>query len=592
MSLKKKLMLTMIGIAVLPIVLLGSFCYGYFKQVLLTDIQQSELQHNSQTIYVMDSFFQSLEKISDSLLMNPQLTEALERAYSGPTARVLNYRDKQNIEDVLYRNGYYLDNRIATIAVFPENSDMFYYCTKHTINPNYDVKEESWYEEVVENEGALTLIGVHENLLVQPDSTGENKYCVTLGRSLHSPRSSRLLGVVLINVGVQDLRKLWPQRQEDPQERFYLLDSHSRVVYSDIEEEIGGMFFMPELGGGVTTARVDGALCDIMVSESSNPGWKGVKLIMRSKLNREIAAMPYISILLGLLLICLAVVMAHFLSKVITRPLQELYTKLCSFEAQKSGADFRENQVGIKGLSNSYNSMIEEINNLTVRNYETQTRLRKTELLALQFQINPHFVYNTISSIKWMAEMQGSKRMVTALESLIKLLQFSSKNDRDMVPIRDEVLFIKDYLNLINLKYFDKIQADIKMGPDTEDCATLRFLLQPIVENSICHGFSEFKQPYQDAAISVDIRRDSGRIVYEVTDNGKGMTQEQIQRALESEHPVSSLSFNKIGLYNVQKRIQYTFGSQYGVRIDSKPGEYTRVLVEIPARAYKEGDNE
>ena len=183
MSLKKKLMLTMIGIAVLPIVLLGSFCYGYFKQVLLTDIQQSELQHNSQTIYVMDSFFQSLEKISDSLLMNPQLTEALERAYSGPTARVLNYRDKQNIEDVLYRNGYYLDNRIATIAVFPENSDMFYYCTKHTINPNYDVKEESWYEEVVENEGALTLIGVHENLLVQPDSTGENRYCVTLGRS-------------------------------------------------------------------------------------------------------------------------------------------------------------------------------------------------------------------------------------------------------------------------------------------------------------------------------------------------------------------------------------------------------------------------
>ncbi len=588
MSLKKKLMLTMIGIAVLPILLLGSFCYGYFKQVLLSDVQQSELWHNSQTIYVMDSFFQSLEKISDSLLMNAQLTEALEHTYSGPEAKVLNYRDKQRIEDALYRNGYYLDNRIDTIAVFPENSDMFYYCTKHSINPNYEVKAESWYEEIVENEGALTLIGVHENDLIMPDSTGESGCCVTLGRSLHSPRSSRMLGVILINVNVKDLEKLWPQRQEDPQERFYLLDGRSRVVYSDKEDEIGSEFFMPELSGGVTTARVNGALCDIMVSESSNPGWKGVRLIMRSRLNREIAAMPYITVLLGLVLICLAVLMAHFLSKVITRPLQELYMKLRSFEAQKRGEDLRENQVGVMGLSNSYNSMIEEINNLTVRNYETQTRLKKTELLALQFQINPHFVYNTINSIKWMAEMQGSKRMVTALESLIKLLQFSSKNDRDMVPIREEVLFIKDYLNLINLKYFDKIQTDIRMEPETENCGTLRFILQPIVENAVLHGFCGFKQPC--AAVSVDIRLEDGRIVYEVADNGKGMTEEQIHKALESEHPANPLSFNKIGLYNVHKRIQYTFGSQYGIRIDSRPGEYTRVLVEIPAKAYKEGE--
>ncbi len=86
----------------------------------------------------------------------------------------------------------------------------------------------------------------------------------------------------------------------------------------------------------------------------------------------------------------------------------------------------------------------------------------------------------------------------------------------------------------------------------------------------------------------MDIRREDGRIVYEVTDNGKGMTQEQIHMALESEHPANPLSFNKIGLYNVHKRIQYTFGSQYGIRIDSRPGEYTRVQVEIPAREYEE----
>ena len=101
--------------------------------------------------------------------------------------------------------------------------------------------------------------------------------------------------------------------------------------------------------------------------------------------------------------------------------------------------------------------MINEINALTIKNYETEIQLRRAELMALQSQINSHFIYNTLNSIKWMADMQGSKRMVTALDSLIKLMQFSSKNSREVIRIQDEIDLIRDYINLINLKYFDRI---------------------------------------------------------------------------------------------------------------------------------------
>lgn len=588
MSLKKKLMLTMICIAVVPITLLGGFCYGYFKHVLLLDIQQRELQNTRQTIYVLDNFFLSLSKISNSISVSETLMDALERTYSGSAARVLNYQDKQRVEDILYRNGYYLDSRIDTIAVFPENSNMFYYCTKQTINPNYDVKEEPWYSKITENEGALTLIGVHENNLVQPPSPGEKQYCITLGRNLYSPQSSRLLGTILINVNVKDLQGLWPHASSGPEEKSYLIDDRCQVVYSDIPDEIGERFFLQELHAGVTAAELDRALCDVIVSESDYQGWKSVKVIMRSKMNQEIAAVPYITVALALILIALSVIMSHFISRVITQPLQELYTRMRWFEAKKSGMDFQENQVGVRGLSSSYNRMISEINDLTMQNYEKELQLRKTELLALQFQINPHFVYNTLNSIKWMAEMQGSRRMVTALDSLIKLLQFSSKNSQETILIQDEIQFIQDYLNLINLKYFDKIQVDFNVEPEAECCETLRFLLQPIVENAVYHGFGEREQRGKNAVISINIRRAGEKILYEVTDNGMGMTEEQADQALKEEHSGNSQSFNKIGLYNVNMRIKYTFGSEYGMKLESKLGEYTKVLVEIPAHARKE----
>ena len=396
---------------------------------------------------------------------------------------------------------------------------------------------------------------------------------------------SQLLGTMLININVHDLQTCWPAFKEDSQERFYLLDDENNVVFSNLTEEIGGKFFQDGLEDGISSCRIDGKLYDTIVSGSKSLGWKSVKMIPRSQLDQEITVVPYMTLLLMLILTVLAVLVSIFISKIFTRPLQELYVKLQSFEAEKSGIPLPENQVEINGLSRSYQHMINEINALTIKNYETQIQLRRAELMALQSQINPHFIYNTLNSIKWMADMQGSKRMVTALDSLIKLMQFSSKNSREVIRIQDEIDLIRDYINLINLKYFDRIFVDVHVEPGLENYETLKFLLQPIVENSIYHGFSSM---IRQCTVQINITRKEDRILYEVIDNGKGMSKEKIRQALEEDHPLNSHSFNKIGLYNVNKRIQYIFGEEYGIQIDSEPGKYTRVIVEIPARIYKE----
>ncbi|MFQ9464950.1 MAG: hypothetical protein ACLR09_08585 [Gallintestinimicrobium sp.] len=142
---------------------------------------------------------------------------------------------------------------------------------------------------------------------------------------------------MLININVHDLQTCWPAFKEDSQERFYLLDDENNVVFSNLTEEIGGKFFQDGLEDGISSCRIDGKLYDTIVSGSKSLGWKSVKMIPRSQLDQEIAVVPYMTLLLMLILTVLAVLVSIFISKISTRPLQELYVKLQSFEAEKAG---------------------------------------------------------------------------------------------------------------------------------------------------------------------------------------------------------------------------------------------------------------
>ena len=138
----------MLMIAVIPAVVLGGFYYQYFSGVLLSNVQQQELQNNSQIIYSVDNFFNSIFKISDSLLMNEELIDILQKSYEEQSSPLEGYRDKAQVDKLLYKDGYYLDGRIETIAIFPRNNSMFYYCTEGNVNPSYDIHAEEWYESI------------------------------------------------------------------------------------------------------------------------------------------------------------------------------------------------------------------------------------------------------------------------------------------------------------------------------------------------------------------------------------------------------------------------------------------------------------
>lgn len=210
----------------------------------------------------------------------------------------------------------------------------------------------------------------------------------------------------------------------------------------------------------------------------------------------------------------------------------------------------------------------------------------KLEIQALQYQITPHFIINTLNSIKIMAIISKQENIVKITEAFMRLLSSALGKTTTLTSIKEEVENIQNYIHVMKIRFGDKFEAEYEIGEDIRELSMLSFLLQPIVENAILHGFNE-----KDFGGLIRIKgyRRNNQVIFEVWDNGAGMTDDTVKRLLQ-EKSGRGKGFLSMGVYNVNKRIKLNYGKEYGLRIESAPGEYTRVILELPALApAKEG---
>lgn len=236
-------------------------------------------------------------------------------------------------------------------------------------------------------------------------------------------------------------------------------------------------------------------------------------------------------------------------------------------------------------LSHNFNVMITKINNLIRDIYKSEILHKDALLKALENQINPHFMYNTLETIKMMAEIKRERDISDALTSLGSLVRYNISKDRDLVPIGLELEHVRDYFRLQNLMMNDKLKLDTFMEEGVLRLRTLKLVLQPIIENAILHGFDS-----QAGNMKITIRStlDGETVKLIIMDNGKGIEPERLEGIIrwingDSEVPGIELNGNGIGLRNVHKRIQIKFGNDFGLDIDSSVGQWTKITVKIPA---------
>ena len=314
--------------------------------------------------------------------------------------------------------------------------------------------------------------------------------------------------------------------------------------------------------------------------------WRAVGVSYVDELvNRNVNDMIRLSCLLAVVVLGAALLTSWLLFRFLGRPLRGLASAMESFE---SDADhFAHKPVGgtreVQELSDSFEHMVLRIQELMTTVREEEINLRKTELKALQAQINPHFLYNTLDSIAWMCEQGRNADAVRMVHALARLFRISISRGHELIPIAKEIEHAESYLQIQMYRYKNQFTYDFDVDPDCLGYYCNKITLQPIIENSINHGLDLM---VDEGRIDVLVRQDGDDIVFSVRDNGVGMSEEQIE-AIMQHGPTDRTG---IGINNVNDRLKIYFGKSYGLHITSEPDVGTCVEIRMPK--IKEGDHE
>ncbi|MDB5085166.1 MAG: sensor histidine kinase [Bacilli bacterium] len=308
-------------------------------------------------------------------------------------------------------------------------------------------------------------------------------------------------------------------------------------------------------------------------AQLTNTGWQAFLLCDQ----QSTTANGWVVFLVLIFLVALftAVVLSFLMSKRIVRPLNNL-----SLLMRRAGeGDLKAYSVingssEIQALGSSYNQMINQLENL-IKQVKSEEQLKKeAEIEALQYQLNPHFLYNTLNTIKWVSKLHKTPKISEIVSSLVRLLQASLGKRGEFIPLAEEIGLVRDYLDIQMFRFGDQIQIHYDISGSAELCLVPHMILQPLVENALFHGLEPASAQGQ---LWIRARVDEEILVCEVEDNGVGMDHPQTDWH-------SKQKYSGIGLQHVKERIQLYYGSSYGLRVWSAPGEGTRVILILPVQ--------
>lgn len=285
-----------------------------------------------------------------------------------------------------------------------------------------------------------------------------------------------------------------------------------------------------------------------------------------------------IVILTGSLLLLYPI--SSFAASKITRPLGELLVSMKAFEK----GDFNqrvnfEAKDEIGEVGRRYNKMVKSIRELIEKNYASRLRERESELAALQAQIKPHFLYNTLDSIYWKALEEGNKKIANMIYSLSRLFRLSLNRGSSMTTLCDEAEFLTHYLEIQKERFGGKLKVKINIEEGAKNCKLPKLLLQPFVENAIKHGIEKSEK---GGEVELAAKKDNGMLHVRISDTGGGMTQEKIKEVFKCTQSHYSDSFAGYAIYNVNERLRLKYGDNYTLNVSSAPGAGTQIDIVLP----------
>ena len=494
--------------------------------------------------------------------------------------------------------------RVAMVPSQDTISAMFYLkdgCTVYLKDeiriPKEIMEQEAWYRQALAGPNVVSVGAFdtsRQNLTYSRLKSGEFVLAAAFSPDYQADRSGKMEMVSLFSVThVGEVIRGF-NRDEQLGTTFILDSSGSLIFAGDRYQEASRLLKgLTSKEAGVYKTAFDAQGngrrqgYTIVVSDVEENGWKIVSCVRTARLTASYNQVTLASILvISLLFLLFYLFSCYFLGQIIT-PLHTVVEGMKEMEEGNLTVHVEPaGQSEIRTMIHSFNRMVRELKASIEENEQVQQKKHQAEVRALQSQINPHFLVNTLNSIRFMAQVSKFDGIRKMAEALIKILSCSFRGSISFYTVREELDVLYSYLYLMKIRYSDGFEVVYDIDETCLDCKVPRLILQPIVENSIVHGLAEKEDDIGHLTVRLKASGDS--LIFTVEDDGRGMTEEEIRQLLTHRERAEGDN-TSIGVENVLSRLKLNFGSRYGIRMESQPGQYTKTILTIPLMNERDG---
>lgn len=574
-SIQVLISLTFTLAAVVCLVAMALILYAQFTSSLRSTILKENQQLVSQIALNVESYTRNMRGVSDSVYYSVIKNADLDTDAIDSQMELLYEAHKDSL---------------VSVACYTEGGELVASAPLSVGKPGLDVTAQDWFtkaQDKIENNHFSTP---HVQNLFE-DQSGRHRWVVSLSRMVELSRGGAVApGVLLVDVSYSGLERIFTEGQGGGEGYVYLIDKNGEIIYHPKQRLIySGLVAENNLtaasyADGIHEETFEGVGRQIVVKDTGYTGWRIICVIPNSEFSVTLGQMPLLVVAIVGFAILLIVLVNSQISSLVARPIKRLDRSVRALEAGQLDAEIT---IGgsheIEHLGRTIQSTVDQMRSLMDDVVREQEQKRKSEFDALQAQINPHFLYNTLDSIVWMIESEEYKEAISMVTALASLFRISLSKGRDVISIGTELQHAGYYLHIQNIRYKNKFRVETDIDPAIEDLTTIKLIIQPLLENAIYHAMELMDG---DGVITVRGRLAEDGVYIEVADNGLGMTEAMAASLLAAPaEPPPGEGRKKgsgIGLRNVHQRIRLYYGAPYGLRVDSELDVGTTVTIHLP----------
>lgn len=480
---------------------------------------------------------------------------------------------------------------LVSISILSESGEIIAAQPFSRMKTGIRPSEEEWFQKAKQEIENIHFSTPHvENLFV--DSDNIYHWVISLSRSVELIRNGRAeQGVLLVDMNITGIEKSCKDVNLSESGYCYIVDENGELIYHPKLQLIYGNVVRENHEVAATYAdgnhleNFEGEDRAVTVKTMGYTGWKIIGVVPNSDITKIYQDSKGYFWIIALVAGAVLVFLNMFVSSKVTVPLKQLERSVRELEANNMEGDIPQNGTyEIRHLAKTLQSMAEKTRKLMKDIVAEQESKRKSEMDALQSQINPHFLYNALDSVIGMIEKRRYEGAVTMVTALAQLFRISLSRGKNIITVEKEMEHVENYLVIQKIRYRNKFEYDIEMEEEVKNCLTIKLIVQPLVENALYHGI-EYMYGYGEIHIRAYLRED--KVYMEVEDNGPGMTEEQVQKLMEGKLKGKEGNGSGIGFVNVQKRIKLCYGEEYGISVESEPDERTVMKICLPAIPMK-----